>query len=186
MRLFTAIPIEGPPLEGLRGFLAFAHGLDLPVKWVHPDNLHLTLVFLGETRQDQLTNLKAALKMATQGLRSFDLEVGALGAFPNLKKPKTFFMDVLTGREEVAGLFRRMTGPLVNAGFKLEDRKFHPHVTLGRLREEPPAPEDWERLKKASPSSLGSFPVTQVQLMESRLTPGGSVYKVVEVYPIGA
>lgn len=185
MRLFIAIAINGPPLEGLKGFLAFAQGLDLPVKWAPPENIHLTMVFLGETREEQLTNLKAALKMGTHGIRPFELEVGKLGAFPNPKKPKTLFADVVKGREAVEGLFECMAGPLANAGFKLEDRKFHPHVTLGKVREESLPLDMWERLKKACPPSLGSLGVERIQLMESRLTPRGSIYKVVETYPLG-
>jgi len=185
MRLFTAIAVEGFPLEALKGFLAFAQGLNLPIKWVQPENLHLTLVFLGETREDQLTNLKAALKMGTHGIRPFELEVGGLEAFPSLKTPKTLFANVLKGRDKVEGLFEIMKGPLMNAGFKMEDRKFHPHVTLGKFREEPLPPEGWERLKNASLKSMGCFSVEQVRLMQSRLTPRGSIYKVVEAYPLG-
>jgi 2'-5' RNA ligase len=185
MRLFTAIAIDGPPLEGLKGFLAFAQGLNLPVKWVPPENIHLTLVFLGETREDQLTNLKAALKMATHGIRPFELEVGKLGAFSNPKKPKTLFADIVKGREEVEGLFECMAGPLANAGFNREERKFHPHVTLGKVHEESLPLEIWERLRKACPPSLGSLVVEKIHLMESRLTPRGSIYKVLESYPLG-
>ncbi len=185
MRLFTAISVEGPPLEGLKGFLAFAQGLDLPVKWTPPENLHVTLVFLGDTKEEQLTNLKAALKMAAHDADPFKLEVGGLGAFPKPQKPKTLFMGLLAGRENVESLFQKMTGPLVNAGFKMEDRMFQPHLTLGRLREEPLPPADWERLKKAAPATLGTFSVAQLHLMESRLTPGGSIYKVIESYPLG-
>jgi len=185
MRLFTAVAVEGAPLRGLKGFLAFAQGLNLPIKWVPTDNLHLTLVFLGETREDQMTNLKAALKMATQGTRPLEIEVGGVGAFPNIKNPKTLFANVHAGREEVTALFQKMTGPLENAGFRMETRKYQPHITLGRFRDESLPPADWERLQKACPPSLGSFLATKIQLMESRLTPGGSIYKVVEAYSLG-
>ncbi len=184
MRLFTAIEIEGTPAENIKGFLAVAQGFDLPVKWVDSKKLHLTLVFLGETKPEQMTNLTAALKMGIQGYCSFELEMGGLGAFPNMKKPNALFMNVLQGRDEVVDLFEKMAGPLEKAGFPRENRKFSPHVTLGRVREEGADPTGWERVQKAAPASLGSFVVKEIKLIESKLTPRGSIYTNVEVFPL--
>jgi 2'-5' RNA ligase len=185
MRLFTAIVLEGAPSDNLRGFLAFAQGLDLPVKWVIPEQLHLTLVFFGETPTERLGPLDGVLRTMVFEPGSFDLELGGLGAFPNLKKPQSLFVGLRSGMDAVRKLHQCMSESLTGAGFQMEKRNFHPHVTLGRVREEISSPEGMDRLLKAAPPTFGKFKVKEFRLIESKLTPRGSVYTDVSAHPLG-
>ncbi len=185
MRLFSAIVLEGAPADNLRGFLAFAQGLNLPVKWAPPEQLHLTLVFFGETQAEKLPGLDSALNRAAVSAKPFEVELGGVGAFPNLKKPKSLFVGLRSGVDSVHELYHRMDHALEEAGFRLEDRAFHPHVTLGRVREETPSPEDLDRLLKAAPPTFGRLKVSEFHLIESKLTPRGSIYTGVSTHPLG-
>jgi 2'-5' RNA ligase len=104
------------------------------VRWVQPQNIHLTLHFLGDTPVGQLPEIEEALRAICSACEPFALQFGLLGCFPNVHNPRVLWIGV----EEPSGNLARLHGQITRAmeplGFKPEKRPFTPHLTLGRVK----------------------------------------------------
>jgi len=180
IRAFIAIELT----EEVKAELSSVQGRLKPerhpyVKWVAVDGIHLTLKFLGNIDQEKVSPIAEAMAEAAQGISPFRLEIGGLGAFPNLRRPQVIWVAVGGEVEKLASLQRAIDHSLVALGFSPETRPFTPHLTLGRLRERASA-EERRRIGEALLAEGGEgvvpFPVTEVNLMRSTLTPRGAIY----------
>jgi 2'-5' RNA ligase len=154
------------------------------VAWVAPDNLHLTLKFLGGVDAERLEAVATALTAAAAGSTVFDLVVRGLGAFPSPTRPRVLWAGVDEGRAAAATLARGVDDALAALGFEREARAFAPHVTLGRVRVPRPAPRLAEAL--AAGGHFGRQPVASVALMRSDLSSRGARYSELATAPLGA
>ncbi len=149
------------------------------VKWVSVDGVHLTLKFLGNIDQEKVSPIAEAMAGAAQKASPFQLEVGGLGAFPNLRRPQVVWIAVKGEVEKLASLQRAIDHSLVALGFSPETRSFTPHLTLGRLKERASAEERrrmGEALLAAKGEEVVPFRVTEISLVRSTLTPKGALY----------
>jgi 2'-5' RNA ligase len=176
MRLFIAINFAPALKNTLAGLVAELRQLPAAVKWVPPANIHLTLKFLGEVDAARAGEIGVALQHAAAGIDPWWLEVRGAGVFPGWRNPRVIWAGV----EAAAPLYnlqRRLSEELRSLGFAADS--FTPHVTLGRLRPGGVAGALKPRLEGLAGVSWGRERVTAVDLMESRLTPGGAVYRPV-------
>jgi 2'-5' RNA ligase len=179
VRLFVALT---PPPEVQRAVWdAFAPLRDraLPVKWVRPDGIHLTLKFLGEVGDDRLVELGGALVDAVAGARAISLVVRGAGAFPDARRPRVFWAGVEPDPaiELLQDRVERVFAPL---GFPTEARAFRPHLTLGRAGRNVRAREFAEVEQALGGLSVEAAAVVDgVDLMRSVLRPDGAVYQSV-------
>jgi 2'-5' RNA ligase len=150
------------------------------VRWVRPENLHVTLRFLGPTPVASLGALVAAVRRETAGSTPFSLRLGALGAFPNARRPKVVTLEV-EPHEPLAALAAGIERGVVAAGFAPEERRFNGHLTLGRLRGE----RRRLRLPEGVRGDAAPFPVASFVLLRSELAPRGSRYSPLERIPLG-
>jgi 2'-5' RNA ligase len=184
MRLFVALEI---PDAGGRELARRVAGLRerLPrARWVEPEKLHLTLLFLGQIADDQVPNLGAALREAFAKHPPMTLRLSGGGTFPP-KRPARVAWVGMEAPEELAAVQADAVAAAVNAvGFEPEARPFTSHVTLARC--EPNWPRDAaERFAAAFPGEVGPpFRVDRGVLMESKLSPRGARYGVVEAFPL--
>jgi len=170
MRLFVAIPLASSIRQMLGAVLARLEPLGWPVRWLQAEDLHLTLKFLGEVESGALAEVSAAMVEASRGTPALDLAISGLGTFPSNNRPRIIWAGVQAepALELLADHLERRFEPL---GFPVEGRAFHPHITLGRVRER-------QRLPAGAASELsgdepeGAFTATEVVLFES--TPGAS------------
>ena len=180
IRAFIAIELP----EEVKADLSSVQGRLKPeqhpyVKWVSAAGVHLTLKFLGNIDPEKVSPIAEAMAQATQKASPFRLEVGALGAFPNLRRPQVIWVAVGGEVEKLASLHRGIDQSLVALGFPQESRSFTPHLTLGRLRESASAEERrriGEALLAAKGEGVVPFQVTELSLMRSTLTPKGAIY----------
>ena len=149
------------------------------VKWVQPEAIHLTLKFLGNIRRDQVSPIEEAIAKACTGVPPFQLQLGGLGAFPNLARPRVVWVAMTGDLERLATLQRGIEQALVPLGFARESRPFTPHLTLGRLRERA-SPEErkviGELVKAIQSEDAAAMEARGVSLMRSTLTPQGAIY----------
>lgn len=152
------------------------------VRWTQPEAYHVTLRFLGPTRPDQLPGLVAAVRDAAAMVAPFALRLGALNGFPTPRRARVVIVD-LAPAEPVTALAAAVEAAAVAEGFAPEQRAFHPHVTLGRLR---------ERARRAplldaslGPEEAAPFDVASVVLFRSTPGRGGSQYTPLERIPLG-
>ncbi len=108
---------------------------DAKASWNREANIHLTLKFLGEIPESSVTNLSSAAARAAAGLQPFKLQIERTGVFPNQRNPRVLWIGIndLTGRLDE--LYRRLEDEGAMEGFEREGRKFHPHLTIARLRQ---------------------------------------------------
>ena len=148
------------------------------IRWMKPENIHLTLKFLGDLSPERIKTVKRVLDGVASGLRKFDLSLGGLGGFPRLELPRIIWIGIEEGNEETKQLNRSIEGSLAKEGFEREDRQFHPHLTLGRvkqIKDKSDFKKSIEEVKKLSPPSA-RMEVNHLTLFQSTLTSKGSIY----------
>jgi len=176
MRAFLGIGIPAGVREAISAAVAQVRSHHAPVAWAAPENLHITLDFLGEILPDRVPLVERSMRAVASGIDPFSVTAGGGGAFPGTRNPRVLWVGLLEPLELVRQLQQNMENALSVAGFPREDRPFHPHITVGRARGAlPPA---WgERFVQAlSGKGFGVVPVPSFTLYESRLGPGGAVH----------
>ena len=180
MRAFVAIELDAPIHEALAALIADLQRTEAPVKWVAPENIHLTLKFLGEVPNESVAKAVEILRTCVAGVAPFALEVKGAGGFPDLKRPRVIFVGAADQPPTAAELARRLNEGMAALGVEREDRPYQNHITLGRVRAPRPMTQLIKRLEALQEESFGSMRAAQVTLMESRLTPAGPIYSPVE------
>lgn len=154
------------------------------VKWVTPDNFHVTMKFLGDIETDQIEQISAKLADAAMSVEPFELELAGVGAFPNNKRPRTVWAGISSGAERLEILARNIDEQLEELGFPKEDRPFRAHVTIGRVREERDAGKLPQMLHEVDAGKFGSIRVASVALMKSDLRREGPIYTMISEIPL--
>ncbi len=104
------------------------------VRWVPPENIHLTLFFVGDVILERIDPLKAALAVITRNAAPFTYQVRDIGAFPNVRRPRVVWVGVKDPSGRLKLLHRAVNEALENVGFTPDTRPFSPHLTLGRIK----------------------------------------------------
>jgi RNA 2',3'-cyclic 3'-phosphodiesterase len=186
-RLFVAIELPQNILQVLEGIQAqtrenLGESANL-VRWSRSEGIHVTLQFLGEVPATRIPEITAALQQACAGKEPFTLEVGGLGAFPNVRKPRVIWVGLGGDTAAVVELAAAVQEALGTLGFK-PDKPFSPHMTIGRVREGigigklTPLSRVLSLTRTVLPEEA-SFQVNGVSLIQSFMQSGGSVYKQV-------
>lgn len=149
------------------------------VRWVAPDNIHITLKFLGDVRADQMPDVQRAVADACAGIAPFALTLGGAGAFPNTRRPNVIWIGARGQIENAAQLAQKIDDACAALGFAREERPFAPHLTLGRVQRDASPGERQQigaLIENMRVGDLGELRVDRVSVMKSELKPGGSVY----------
>jgi 2'-5' RNA ligase len=184
VRLFVAIELPDDLRVRLSEMQRALGCESLPVRWVRPEGIHLTLKFLGEVPQDSIDAIGSALARAAMHHAPFRLEGRGIGTFPERGRPRVIWVGLLGDVERIVALARSVEEALAPLGFPPEARRFSPHLTLGRFRGSPHA--DWRLLlERSSGAPFGSFGVDGFSLFESRLKPEGAEYHALTRFRLG-
>jgi 2'-5' RNA ligase len=146
----------------------------LRVRWVAPASHHVTLKFLGWTRPDTVTALADALGRAVAGVPPFSFRTQRLGGFPSLDKASVLWAGIEDRSGSLTRLAEAVDREVAELGFEPERRRFHPHVTLGRLREPSNVSEVVLPLAEQVFSETRA---SEVFLFESEMKSTGSEYR---------
>ena len=178
MRLFVALNLPDRVRRALWDAAAPVRDLRLPVRWVSPEGIHLTVKFLGEVAGEQEPELRAALTRAASGGRAVPVAVHGFGAFPDYTRPRVIWAG-LDPDPALELLQHRVEQEFAPLGFPTEGRPFHPHLTLGRAAREA-RPQDFRGLARALEALRydETVLVASVDLMQSVSQGGGMVYQV--------
>jgi 2'-5' RNA ligase len=147
------------------------------VTWIAEDRLHLTVRFIGEVDDPLGGRIIGALRQPLP-VPPFTIGFGALGAFPPKGAPRVIWIGVADGREDVVRVESAISDRLADLGIAKEDRPYRPHLTLARVRE--PAGLRAAALFAGVSSGLGRAPVDAITLFQSRLSPQGPAYNVLQ------
>ena len=148
-------------------------------RWQSRNQLHMTLVFIGIVKDEDLETLSYAASMVSTP--AFEVEVTGLGAFGRPEQPRNLWAGV-SPEAPVAQLYDQLSVQVAAAGFETEHRGFRPHITVSRFRKQ--AASIVSLLEEHGQDRFGVLPVTEFVLFESAPGAGGSVYTVIERLPL--
>jgi len=184
MRLFIALEIPVAVRENLAALLKSLQAISPETGWVRPENLHLTLKFIGEVCETKLAAIRSALATVRSD-RPVTLRFRGLGFFPDEKHPRVFWAGI-----EASPNLKTLSADIDKAterlGIPREQRPFSPHLTLARFGS-PGLPEKLRAaIQENAARELGSLRTSQFHLIESKLQPSGAEYTTLESLPFVA
>jgi len=183
MRTFIAIELPPEIKDALSRLQRQLQNSQADVKWVQPQNIHLTLKFLGERDVKLIEKIMQILQEVTQGQKSFHARISCLGAFPSINSPRIIWVGIDLGDSETKEIAKELEGRISKIGIPKEDRPFSSHITIGRIR----SPKNRDSLiqnlnhlqDKFGEFTL-EFPVTKITLFKSTLSSRGPIYEVLK------
>src|SRR4030066_1134835 len=174
MRTFIAIELPQELTSKIDQLQAVLRKTGADVSWVKPQNVHITLKFLGEVKEEKIEEVYQATELSVKGIRKFQVNLQGLGGFPNMKRPRAIWIGVEKGKEILAELYPKVEEEFYKIGFAKENRSFAPHLTIGRVK----SPKNLERLASEINKisfQTEEFEVKEVVVMKITLHPTGSV-----------
>jgi 2'-5' RNA ligase len=181
VRLFVALEIPVQVREGLAALISEFRGLAPKLKWVRPENLHLTLKFIGETESTKLDSFRSVLANVSLS-RPVELQIQGLGFFPNERWPRVFWAG-LRASDNLASLAADIDAACASIGLQRERRPFSPHLTLARLESTLPPGALLNAIQQNTAREFGAFRLAEFRLIESKLKPAGAEYTTVQSFP---
>lgn len=182
-RCFVAVSLADPARGAVAEYLAGLRATVAGVGWTRPEQLHLTLKFLGAVAPARIPALEARLAETLGAIPTATAEVAGVGAFPNLARPQVLWVGVRA--PSVAALADAVEASCAAEGFARETRPFRPHVTLGRVRARARhATPELAVLARDGDRGFGTSPLRAVTLFRSVLGAGGARHGELAVFPL--
>ena len=179
VRAFIAITLPDEIAVALAGLQAQLRGLGVKMNYTAPENIHLTLKFLGPVPASLLSRISIALSDAVSGFSPIRLNARGLGVFPGVRRPRVMWTGVAGQTDQLAVLHQAVEQSMAGLGFAREDRQFTAHLTLGRFKSTADPLQVADAIQQFGNFSAGPFEAVSVELFQSTLKPGGPVYKVI-------
>lgn len=182
VRVFIAVEVAPAVRERIAAFpealkLSRPGGSVGVVRWVRPENLHLTLRFLGEVTPSLISALVETLPESVRGCQAFSFSLRGGGCFPNAKRPRVVWVGVDPVPDELGRVQRAVDETVRRLGFPPEERGFAPHLTIARFKTSKTPGKTWPPLMAAlEECDFGETRVSEIVLFESRLSPTGASY----------
>jgi RNA 2',3'-cyclic 3'-phosphodiesterase len=156
------------------------------VAWTSPEQIHLTLNFLGGTAREKIEALEKMLDEVCRAEKTHLLAARGLGCFPNPGRPRIIWAGFPDPPPALISLKKKLDHGLTALGYAGEDRPFHPHLTLGRVKDLKSADRQHlaQALRELRDAEFGRWTVDRVDLMRSVLSPSGACYSVVKSFPL--
>ena len=161
---------------------------DLPIRWVPTDNIHLTIKFLGDVSESNLSLITRILDLLGKQQDRFEISVGGLGVFPNVHSPHVIWVGI-EAPEDMFTIQRKVAAETARIGYEVESRAYSPHLTLGRVSRNATAKEVrkiGKILEKEKLGFLGVALISELHVYRSDLQPGGAKYSKLYSAALGA
>jgi 2'-5' RNA ligase len=201
IRAFIAIEMDPSLLSSITQIQKELKTVSRNVRWVKPENIHLTLKFLGDVKMKSIPTVQEALAASLRETRIFQLSLGEPGFFPDNKHPRVVWVGLKAGQKETQAITQKIDDGLTEIGFPKEERDFKAHLTIGRFKS--------TRLEEAFLNKLGTLKtgggnfdvgiqtrgesrggpqtsqtVREVSLFKSTLTSQGPIYEKLYACPL--
>jgi 2'-5' RNA ligase len=148
------------------------------VKFVEPENSHITLRFFGEIDEELTEKISKSMEKACEGLSAMKAKLEGVGVFPSLKYMRVIWIDV--DCPSLIRLKSELDSELIQLGFKVE-KSFKPHLTIGRIKSSKNKEKLSETIEKLKGTVIGDVKIDEIKLKMSRLTPKGPIYTDLKV-----
>jgi 2'-5' RNA ligase len=175
MRTFIAIELPSEIKSALASLQTELRRAGADVSWTRPENIHLTLKFLGEVDERRIGEVENVCVASAAEFRPFTLSLNETGVFPNARQPRILWAGLAGEIEKTVEMRKRLDDGLALIGFEREEKDFRPHLTIGRVKSNRKIRE-LLALAGARQVPALSFMVTEIVLMKSELHPAGARY----------
>ena len=182
MRAFVAIELPADVRAALGALSERLQRSGAKASWVRPERMHLTLRFLGEIDEATTSGYAAALSEQVPACGPVRLAVAKTGVFPNLRRPNVIWAGVEAVEGGLEALREAAEQAARKTGLGADNKRFHPHITLARIRDRRRLGSIREALAAETDFAAGAFDAGRLVLFESRLTPKGPEYHLIEEF----
>lgn len=157
----------------------------LDVRWVRPESIHLTMVFMGDVQSEQIPSMGESVGAVCANHASFTISLKPMGCFPNSRNPRVVWLGIDGDLERMSRFKDDLQSALSPFGIKEEERAFKPHLTLGRFKKPAKSPTELEQmLAKYRELSSPACSLNELVFFRSDLKPGGAVYTEMSSWPL--
>ena len=187
IRSFLAFELPKETRNQIRQVSEELKRLNMDVRWVKPENIHLTIVFMGNIKEGDISAIGREIEKVCCGFHPFEIYLKGVGLFPGRKRPRVLWVGYDGDIERMSSLRDVLHDRLAPFEIKEEKRQFTPHLTLGRFRK--PSRENLlvdEITTQYSGISSPPFQVGELVLFKSDLKPQGPEYTRLESWPLSA
>ena len=185
IRSFLAIELPKLILKKIEEVQRDLRSTRADVRWVNPEKIHLTLKFFGNIEESRIDPIFKSIEEPIRNTPPYSIEVKGVGAFPQLRNPRVIWVGLVNGKEILTSFQKQIETQLEKIGFQTENRPFHPHLTLGRMKSSRGREEMVGRMEKHREEEFGDFKVERVILFKSDLKPSGPVYTLLREMKLG-
>jgi RNA 2',3'-cyclic 3'-phosphodiesterase len=183
VRLFIAIATPPDPRRRVAAIRDELRATGADVRWEPEGKLHCTVKFLGDTDDSRIADVIAAVRQSVAGIPPFVVRYTRLGCFPNRRDPRIIWAGMDNADGALARLQQQIEDACAAVGYEREDRAFHPHVTLGRVKGRRNLEQLLALMEKLT-FDTGPATIADVELAKSDLQPSGSVYTTLNTVPL--
>ena len=176
IRTFIAIELPNGVLASIQEMQNHLKTFGFKVRWVRPENIHLTLKFLGSINVEDVEKIGKATTMVATGVGPFLLEVKGLGVFPDIRRPRVLWAGIAGETPPLNELQKDLEEALWQVGVPKEKRPFSGHLTLGRVKGKIDSEKILNALKLGKAFISDPFTVRNLYLFKSDLKPTGAEY----------
>ena len=183
----TFIALELPPalISLLHKVQQDLKRMNIRARWVRPENIHLTLKFLGDINPGDVDKIDAAMAAAAIEFAPVTLTVRGIGVFPGIKRPRVIWVGLGGDIRSLLALQSRLEQELAEVEFPQDKRSFKAHLTLGRIKQSAGPAVIRQVITEHATLSSDDFTCNQVLLFKSDLKPSGAVYSILKQTNLG-
>ena len=185
IRTFIALELPPAVFSLLHKVQQDLKRMNIRARWVRPENIHITLKFLGDINPGDIDKIGAAMTAAAIEFPSVTLTVRGIGVFPGIKRPRVIWVGLGGDIRSLLSLQSRLEQELAGAGFPKDKRSFKAHLTLGRIKQSAGPAVIRQMISEYATLSSDEFSCNQVILFKSDLKPSGAVYSKLKQTRIG-
>jgi RNA 2',3'-cyclic 3'-phosphodiesterase len=182
IRTFIALPASSDIQQQMAAVQSQLKATQADVKWEMQDKFHITLKFLGGVELSNIESLSSTLESIVKQFPTFEITYNSLGAFPNLHNPRVIWIGTKSN-QAVLDLQSSVERVCSDFGFQKEERAFHPHITIGRVKGTNNLARLTEAIKTITFEPMQSR-CSELLLMKSDLRPSGSIYTILKSFPL--
>ncbi len=184
VRTFVAIDMSPSVNRGLAALLEQMQSSGADAQWIRPENVHLTLSFLGDVDPLHIMDVCSAVSAAASEHDAFRLSCSGVGAFPDASRPRVVWVGMDEGREALCSLQAAIATNLDEIGYPKEGRRYQPHITLGRAKRGADEHVLSQAIEQFSRRPVGETMVDEVLVMSSQMERGGPRYAILGRAPL--
>ncbi|MBL7013414.1 MAG: RNA 2',3'-cyclic phosphodiesterase [Candidatus Marinimicrobia bacterium] len=183
-RTFISIPIPSRVL-GIKQMLVSTFEDPSEIKWVKNINLHLTLKFLGDTKDESVEKINAVLSKIAPNVLLDDLTISNTGCFPNIDRPTVLWLGIEGDTQSLIQLVDKINTRLESIGIPINEEPYTPHITIARIKYTDKKPPDAKIFLQSKYDGI-ALNANQMQFVSSELSQDGPIYNILGSHSFGA